>query len=168
MGTTGKYENYPIWIVILANLVSIAIYALGFLIIHRLGLFFSLLYLLYILILEYRLIRKHCTSCYYWGKTCGFGQGRLSSWLFKKEPISKFCATKMTWADMIPDILVSLIPFVIGIIQLIIKFDLILLSALLLLLFLTTSGNGFIRSKLTCAYCKQKELGCPADALFHS
>jgi len=167
METTKRYENYPIGIVILSNFVSLAIYGLGFLIIFRLGLAFSFLYLFYILILEYRLIRNHCTNCFYWGKTCGFGKGRLSSWVFKKGDISKFCIKDMTWRDMIPDILVSLIPLVIGIILLILKFDFILLSALLLLLLLTTIGNNFIRGTLTCRYCKQRELGCPADLLFN-
>jgi hypothetical protein len=73
----------------------------------------------------------------------------------------------MKWQDLIPDILISLIPFVIGIIFLFLKFNVILLSAVLLLLFLTTTGNGFIRGKLTCRYCRQKDFGCPADALFH-
>jgi hypothetical protein len=38
METVKRYENYPIWIVILSNLVSLAIYGLGFVIIFRLGL----------------------------------------------------------------------------------------------------------------------------------
>jgi hypothetical protein len=167
METIKKFENYPIGIVVFSNLVSFTIYGLGLLIIFRLGLDFAVLFLLYISFLEYRLLRNHCTKCFYWGKTCGFGKGRLSSWFFKKGDISKFCIKDMTWKDMIPDILVSLIPLVTGIILLILKFDFILLSALLTLLLLTTIGNGFIRGTLTCRYCKQKELGCPADMLFN-
>jgi hypothetical protein len=167
METIKRYENYPIGIVIISNFVSLSIYGLGFLIIFRLGLAFSFLFLLYIFIFEYRLIRKHCTNCFYWGKTCGFGKGRISSWVFKKGDISKFCIKDMTWKDMIPDILLSLIPLVIGIILLILKFDFILLSAMLLLVIFTTMGNGYIRGTLTCKYCKQKELGCPADMLFN-
>jgi hypothetical protein len=166
METSKTYDNYPIGIVIQSNIVSVGIYALGFLIALRLGLVFSLLYLLYILILEYKLIRS-CANCFYWGKTCGFGKGRLSSLVFKKGDTSKFCAKEISWRDMIPDILISLIPMVIGIILLIIQFDLILLSALLLLILLTTSGNGYIRGTLTCRYCQQRELGCPAYMLFN-
>jgi hypothetical protein len=154
-------------IVILSNFVSLGIYGLGFLIVFRLGLVFSLFYLLFILSLEYRLLRNHCTNCFYWGKTCGFGKGRLSSWFFKKGDSSQFCMKDFTWKDMIPDMLVSLIPFVIGIILLILKFDIILLSALLMLLLLTTTGNGFIRGTLTCSYCKQRDIGCLAYELFN-
>ncbi|SNR53846.1 hypothetical protein [Lutibacter flavus] len=167
METIKSYKNYPIRIVILSNLVSLAIYVLGFLIIFRLGFVFSLLFLLYILFFEYRLIKKRCTNYYYWGKICGFGKGKISSWFFKKGDISKFCIKRITWKDMIPDMLLSLIPIVIGIVLLILKFDCILLVELLLLIILITIGNSYIRGQLTCKYCKQKELGCPADLLFN-
>jgi hypothetical protein len=72
----------------------------------------------------------------------------------------------MSWKDMIPDLLVSLVPLIIGIVLMIIKFDFILLFASVILIVLTTSGNGFIRGNLTCKYCKQRELGCPAEKLF--
>jgi energy-coupling factor transporter transmembrane protein EcfT len=167
METIKRYENYPIGIVILSNVVSLGIYVIGFLIIFRVGLVLSILYLLFILSLEYRLLRYHCTNCFYWGRICGFGKGRLSSWFFKRGDTSQFCMKGFTWKDMIPDLLVSLIPFVIGIIILILKFDIMLLSALLMLVLLTTTGNGYIRGTLTCRYCKQGELGCPADLLFN-
>ncbi len=82
METINRYDNYPARVVILSNLVSLGIYGLGFMIIYRLGLAFSFFYLIYILIFELRLIRNHCTNCYYWGKICGFGKGRVSSWFF--------------------------------------------------------------------------------------
>jgi hypothetical protein len=167
METIKKFENYPWWIVVLSNVVSLSIYALGFLILFRLGPVYSFVYLFYILLLEGRLIKNHCTKCFYWGKTCGFGKGRVSSWVFKKGDTSEFCAKEMTWKNMIPDAMVSLIPVIIGIVLLILRFDIIILSALLLVVFFTTSGNGFIRGKLICKYCKQSELGCPAQMLFN-
>jgi len=167
MNTVKSYINYPISIVILSNFVSLIIYGSGLLIISRLGLIFSAIYLIYILALEYRLIRYHCVNCYYWGKTCGFGKGRLSSLIFKQGDSSNFCMAGMSWKDMIPDILVSLIPLVIGIILLILKYDPLILSALLLLVISSTTGNSLIRGKLTCRYCKQKESGCPAYELFN-
>ncbi len=167
MEKTGIYERYPIRIIILSNLVSFAIYGLGILIISQLGLAFSFLYLLFILLFEYRLLRYHCSKCYYWGKVCGFGKGKLSGWIFKKENSSKFCNRNMTWKDLIPDILISLIPFISGVILLTTKFNFMLLTAMLLLVFFTTFGNSFIRGNLVCKHCKQKELGCPADVLFN-
>jgi len=167
METSKTFENYPIRIVTLSNVVSFGIYILGFIIIYQLGLIPSIIYLGFILALEYRLIRYSCTNCYYWGKTCGFGKGRLSALFFKKGDPLKFCNNVITWKYMIPDLLVSLIPLAIGIILLIIKFEPLILFALVLLVALTTAGNGYIRGTLTCTNCKQRELGCPADKLFN-
>jgi hypothetical protein len=163
----NKYDSYPWQIVLLSNAVSISIYGLGFFIMFQANRIISIFYLICILALEYRLLKYHCTTCFYWGNICGFGKGRLSSWFFRKGDISKFCSHEMSWKDMIPDLLISLIPFIIGIILIVIKFDYIVFTALVLLVLLTTSGNGFIRGRLTCRHCKQKEMGCPADKLFN-
>lgn len=167
MKTVKYYENFPVWIVILSNLVALSIYGLGFLIMIKLGVIASFFYLIYVAILEFRLLNSHCVNCYYWGKTCGFGKGRLSSIFFKRGDISKFCAKDFTWKDMIPDLLLTLIPVATGIYLLIVNFDIIILIAIILLIILTTAGNGFIRGQLACKFCKQGELGCPAEKLFN-
>lgn len=166
MESTKSFDNYPVWMVLVSNSVSLVLYLSGLYIMSEIGLWASGLYLLYILIMEYRLLRYHCVNCYYYGKTCGFGQGRLSALFFKKGDPAAFCSGKMEWKDMIPDILVSLIPFITGIILLILDFNIILLAVLLLLVFLTTSGNAFVRGKLVCRFCRQREHGCPAEELF--
>lgn len=162
-----KHNNYPLRIVFLSNTVSFLIYGTGSFILIHLSWIITTLYLAYIFILEFRLIRNHCINCFYWGKTCGFGKGRLSSWIFKKGDTSKFCQKEMSWKNMIPDLLVTLIPLITGIVIIIIKFDFIILITVVLLLLLSTAGNGFIRGTLICKYCKQRELGCPADKLFN-
>jgi hypothetical protein len=167
MNPAEKYDNYPFWIVLLSNSQSLLIYGLGFLIMLKLGWFPALAYLAFVLILEIRIIKNHCVDCYYWGKICGFGKGKISALLFKKGDMSNFCSYEMTWKDMIPDLLVSLIPFITGVVLLFIDFELLILIFILLLFALTTFGNGFIRGNLTCKYCKQRELGCPADRLFN-
>ena len=162
-----KYDNFPLWIVLLSNTVSVLISGLGFMILIRIHWIFAILYLIYILILEYRLIKNHCVNCYYWGKNCGFGKGKLSSWFFKKGDVSRFYSNNMTWKSIIPDLLVPVIPIITGIVLIIIKFDYLILILLILILFLSATGNGLIRGKLTCKYCNQKELGCPADKLLN-
>lgn len=162
-----KFEKFPLKIVLLSNLHSLLIYILSILIIYRLGIVFSAFYLLFILLFEFRLIKYNCVNCFYWGKICGFGKGRLSSFFFKKGDASKFCMKEMTWKDMIPDLLILLIPLIIGIVLIILNFNYILLIEFFGLIVLSTAGNAFIRGSLTCKYCKQKDLGCPADALFN-
>jgi hypothetical protein len=166
METIKTYENYPLRTVILSNLVSLIIYLLGFIIIYKALWVFAFIYLSYIFVLELRLIKNHCTGCYYWGKTCGFAKGRISALFFKKGDISNFCNNKFSWKDMIPDLIVTLIPLITGIALLIIKFEPFILLALILLIALTTSGNQYIRGRLTCKFCRQRELGCPAEKLF--
>lgn len=167
MGTTTTYDNFPPWIVMISNLFSLLIYILGVAITFQLSFIAAVSYLTLILAFEYRLISKHCIDCYYWGKICGFGRGRVSSTIFKKGDQTRFCEKEMSWRDIIPDLLISFVPLIIAIVLIIIKFNIILLSAAILLIVLTTAGNGLIRGKLTCKYCKQREFGCPADKLFN-
>ena len=167
MKPTKCYENYPFWIVFFSNLVSIAIYLIGAFIIYQIGLIWLILYTIFIGILEFRLIKGHCTNCYYYGKTCAFGKGKISSIFFKKGDLNKFCKMQITWKDLIPDFLVSLIPIIVGIIVLIIDFSWLILVLIILLVILTSFGNGFVRGQLACKYCKQKEIGCPAEKLFN-
>jgi hypothetical protein len=162
-----KYENFPLHIVILSNTLSILIYGIGLYIIFKLNWILGILYLVYCLILEFRIVKTHCVNYYYWGKVCGFGKSIISSRLFKKGDPSKFCSEEMTWSDMIPDILVTLLPLIAGIVVLILNFNYLVLLALIILILLTSYGNGFVRGSLTCKLCKQKELGCPADKLFN-
>jgi hypothetical protein len=159
------FENYPSWMVFFSNLVSLLIYVISTFIIYKVGLIFLILYLAIVLILEFKLIYGHCVDCYYYGKTCAFGKGKISSIFFKKGNPSKFCKKQITWKDIIPDFMISLVPAVIGIILLIKNFSLIILVLVIVLFILTFIGNGIIRSKLACKYCKQREIGCPAQKL---
>ena len=161
-----KYENYLWGNVFMSNMVAVSIYGIGFMLILKFSLFIALTYLVYIMALEYRLLRHHCVNCYYWGKRCGFGKGTISSFLFKKGDSSSFCNKKMQWRDMLPDLLVPFTPLILGIVMIIQEFDIILLVGLILLIALSTFGNEFIRGSLTCNHCKQQELGCPAFMLF--
>jgi hypothetical protein len=160
------FENYPLWIVFFSNLVSILIYLIGALIIYRIGIFWLILYIIYVLILEFRLVSRHCTDCYYYGKICPFGKGKISKIFFKKGDLKNFCKKQMTWKNILPDFLVSLIPIIAGIVMLIKAFDWALLLLILALFILTFMGNATVRGKLSCKYCKQREIGCPAQKLF--
>lgn len=160
------FENYPLRIVFISNLVSIAIYLIGAFIIYKIGFIWLILYLLFIGALEFRLISGHCVNCYYYGKTCAFGKGRLCALLFRKGNPKKFLNIKITWKDILPDFMVSIIPALVGIIILISNFDWTLLILIIILLFLTFAGSGFVRGSLACKCCKQRKLGCPALKLF--
>ena len=160
------YEDYPYWIIVVSNLLQLSIYTIGVIIIKPLGIIWVLIYLAYIILLEIRLLKKSCVDCYYYGKRCAFGKGKLCSLFFKKGNKESF-AGNFTWVDLIPDMLVAIIPLLIGIVTLIINFNWLLLSLVILLFLLVSTGNGLVRGSLACKYCKQREIGCPAEKLFN-
>jgi hypothetical protein len=161
------YENYPLYIVFASILLNILIYAIGFYIIFQLGLIYAVLYLFYIGFLEVKVMNKSCRHCYYYGKICAFGKGKLCSLFFKKGNTKIFLKKKITGISLLPDFLISLIPIIAGIIILIRGFSWLILVLIVLLIFLTSFGNGFVRGQLACKFCKQRELGCPAEKFFN-
>lgn len=139
---------------------------IGAVLLSRFSIIWAVVYVIVILLLEFRLVSGHCVDCYYYGKTCAFGKGRLSSLFFRKGNPEKFSHMNVTWKDILPDFLMFMIPILAGILLLILNFSwtvLILVIALFLLGFL---GNALVRGKLACRYCRQRELGCPAEQLF--
>ncbi|MFB0554035.1 MAG: hypothetical protein ACETWQ_12080 [Phycisphaerae bacterium] len=106
-------------------------------------------------------------NCYYYGKTCGLGRGKLCALLFKKGNPEKFAEKEISWKDLIPDFLVLIFPLIGGIIILVRDFTWLILALMVVLALLSLGGNALIRGSLACKYCKQKELtGCPAEQLF--
>lgn len=167
MKNQKTFENYPGCIIFVSNLVSITISLIGALIIAQLGIVWLGVYLLYIIFLEIKLMKKGCTNCYYYGKYCAFGRGKISSLFFKKGSNTNFSKRKMTWKDILPDFLVSIIPLIVGIVLLIMDFSWLILILIIILVILTSAGNSFVRGSLACKFCKQRMLGCPAEKLFN-
>jgi hypothetical protein len=167
MSQPTVYERFPTPIVFLSNLLTIAIYAIGLYILARCGILWGVLYLLYCGWMEIRLLRHSCVNCYYYNEVCGFGKGKLCALLFKQGDPRKFAERQFGWVDLVPDFLVLIFPLIGGIVLLITDFNWIILVLLIVLLVLSSAGNAFIRGSFACKYCKQKELGCPAEKLFN-
>jgi hypothetical protein len=167
MQEPGCKEIYPGWMVFVSNFLSLLIYGIGVYILLQFGIIWVTAYLIFILILEFRLISRHCTDCYYYGKTCAFGKGRLSSLFFKKGSPERFSAMMITWKDIVPDFLLFIIPVLAGILLLIQGFAVTILILVIALLLLGFMGNALVRGQLACKYCRQREIGCPATQLFN-
>jgi hypothetical protein len=84
MQDPGCYEKYPTRVIFVSNLLSLLIYGIGVYVLFRFGLIWVILYIIFILVYEFRLLSGHCVDCYYYGKRCAFGKGWLSSRLFPK------------------------------------------------------------------------------------
>ena len=166
MEPTKTYEKFPAWTVLLSNLVAILIYTIGAYILAGFGIIFAVLYLLYCLRIELKVLRGSCVDCYYYALVCGFGKGRLCSILFKKGDPQRFAEKEISWSSILPDFLVFVFPVIGGIILLARDFSWPLMTLLAIVVVLYLGGNAVIRGTFACKYCKQREIGCPAEKLF--
>jgi hypothetical protein len=166
MEETRSYDSFPIWIVILCGLATISVYAVGAYVLAGFGILVPALYLLYCLWIEVRILRGSCVNCYYYGKLCGLGRGKLCSSLFKRGNPQRFAEKQASWSDVLPDFLVFVFPIAGGIVLLVRDFTWLLVAALAILVVLYLGGNAVTRGSLACKYCKQREIGCPAEKLF--
>lgn len=167
MISISVHERYPTTTVLLSNAQTISTWAIGaYLVWAALGLVFALLFVIYCVVIELNLLRRSCVSCYYYGKICFSGRGRCCSALFRKGKTDAFASREITWVDLLPDLLVSVIPITCGIGAVIVDFSWLVLALLLALVGLTTAGNALVRGRLACKYCQQRTLGCPAERLF--
>ncbi|MBN1762520.1 MAG: hypothetical protein JW878_05520 [Methanomicrobia archaeon] len=166
MEETNCYDNFPAWMALLATAVTLAIYGIGAYILVGFSIIIAILYLLYCLWIEQRVLRRSCVNCFYYGKTCGLGRGKLCSVLFEKGDPQRFAAAEISWTAILPDFLVFIIPLVGGIILIMMAFTWLLVALVALFAILAFGGTAVIRGSFACKYCKQREIGCPAERLF--
>ncbi len=161
------YEEYPVWICAVAELMQLGIYALGALILLEIAPWAAGVFLVYCLALEVRLMLLSCVDCCYYGKRCFSGKGLIVAKLFSRRDPEQFARTKITFKDIIPDFAVGLVPLVTGLGLLVVRGPSWYMGGLVLLLSaLAFPVTGWVRSTLACPHCKQREIGCPAQELF--
>ncbi len=161
-----SYENFPVWIPLIAIFISIICYILGAVILLGFGIIVAFLYLVYCLGVEMLVIFRSCKHCYYYNRVCGLGKGKIASLFTKKGDPKKFTERNVSSSDLIPDFLVTVFPIVGGVILLALNFSFIRTGMIILLAILSFGGTAIIRGNLACKYCKQKEIGCPAQQFF--
>ncbi|NTV15315.1 MAG: hypothetical protein HGA96_15510 [Desulfobulbaceae bacterium] len=115
MEPVKTYENFPLLMILSAALVNVSIYALGVFILSGFGYIMATLYLLYYLGIEIHLKQMSCVDCYYYGKWCAFGRGKVAALFFKHGETKRFPAKCMSWKELLPDMLATLIPLFAGI-----------------------------------------------------
>jgi hypothetical protein len=164
--TITTFENYPIRIVIFSIAIAISIYVIGTFILSGFGVLIGALYVLYCLGVELAILKGSCVHCYYYGKVCGLGRGKLCALLFKQGDPQNFLQRQVSWREILPDMLVALIPLLGGIALVIREFSWVLVGAMIILVILSFGGNALVRGSFTCRFCKQREIGCPAEKLF--
>lgn len=161
------YDSYPLWIVILANILILAVYVAGAYIMFALSLITGILYVAYLVFFELHYFKEGCSCCFYYGKLCAFGKGIVAAKFFKKGDPKKFCERELGFKDFIPQILVVLIPLIVGIALLISRgLNLPILIAMIYPVFSWFVINPILYGKLACIHCKQGSICCPALNFF--
>jgi len=156
-------EEYPKSHILLGNLVMILWIALGTAACWFLYPLAGRIYLVVAVTLVFLVLRwLVCTNCYYYGKWCPIGWGKLAALLFKQGSIEKF--SKSPGVKLAPVVygLLSLVPLILVIIALVKEFTapkIIVLVLLLAVSYYSAVGNR----KKSCANCKMR-LICPGNA----
>ena len=156
------FEEYPLKIVIGQNLFFIIYFGLGTIGMWGLKIMripiVSIVYVSFLIIMLIFVLRKHlCTNCYYYGKRCSTGWGKLASIMFKKNSGDYERGVKLagiTWG------LVIIVPVIGTIDILIFNFERYLLAILILFIILTPLN--FIIHKYSCVKCKMRNI-CSAS-----
>lgn len=94
------YQSYPTYLVVLNVLEVVAALAVGTIVIGQLGLWAVLGYALVGLLAVVLCLAFGCTRCYYYGRVCGTGLGKIAALMFKKreeEEFGKSLSQTLSW-----------------------------------------------------------------------
>ena len=160
------FESYPLWMVLVYNLISLSVYFAGLYLLYLVRPWLALLFFIYILYLEVRTYKEGCVNCYYYGKVCVAGRGKIAKLFFKKGDPKNFCKRAVSFKDFIPHLLVSIIPIVAGIYLLIMDFRWFILVLTVWPVIVWFAGNPIIYGELACPNCKQCQICCPVAQYF--
>jgi hypothetical protein len=150
-------EKYPSASAIGQNLFFVIYFAIAFIGMSSLQIgnvpIVSIIYIVFIGIMLIFVLRKHlCTHCFYYGKVCSTGWGKLAACLFKKNSGNYELGGKLagiTW------MLAMFLPLIGMIIALILNWFSVTII-LLLVIFIILSGVNFFVHKKSCEKCKMR------------
>jgi hypothetical protein len=161
------YESYPWYIIFITSIVTLLVCLSGAYIMFRLHWITGVLYIIFLIIMEFHIYKEACPYCCYYGKFCAFGRGVVAKIFFKKGDPKKFCEKQITFKNFIPQMIGLGIPIIIGIILLISRgFHTLTLIAIIYPILSWFAINPIMYGKLACAHCKQGSICCPALEFF--
>lgn len=155
-------ERYPASRIILTNVIMLALFFTGAYLCSLFHPIAGIVYIVTVLLVIYILMRKLvCTNCWYYGKWCGSGWGKLAALMFKQGEIEKFPGcTGVNIAPMVYG-LASLIPLAIGILVFILHPTLRIQASISIVLLVGFSFYSSVAGrKKQCSVCKMRFI-CP-------
>jgi hypothetical protein len=156
-------ESYPLSRVIFGNSMMLVWIRLGTIACWFIYPLVAWIYLAAAIIMIFAVLRKLvCTNCYYYGKQCALGWGKISALFFNQGSIEEFSTCAGIKAAPITYGLLTLIPLVLCIIALVQAVTALKVFVLVLLLAVSVY-SGAIGRKVACTNCKMR-LICPGSA----
>lgn len=156
-----KLESYPIKIVCISASLTILSYLAGAIVVFFLHPLLSVFYLILAGSSLVVSMKFRCINCYYFGKYCNFGLGKLASYLFHKGEPSEFTDPKKVGITAILSFGTLFLPVLIGLILLLSNLSISALALLIGYILIGIAPNFLIRGRL-CEMCMQSQLGCPS------
>jgi hypothetical protein len=159
--SSSRLECYPLRIVCISASLTIISYLAGAFIIYFFNPVLSAFYLILAALTLVVSMKLRCTHCYYFGKFCNFGLGKLAKFFFRKGEPSEFRNHKKVIITAILSFGTMLIPVFIGILMLVTDMTISNLGLLLGYILIGIAPNFLVRGNF-CDKCMQGQLGCPS------
>lgn len=161
---TFYYENYPASRILMFQFTGILSYTIGFfIIVHTFSNLYAIVYLILCFFANLSVMIGSCTRCYYYGKWCGTGLGKISAKFQRKDP-TRFGQTKTANIELGLNALTIAIPLFI----LLVKFISIpSIKVFIILVALVLSGLlrlVLIKALILCSNCAQGNIKCSYKA----
>lgn len=156
-------ESFPAWWIVLENIGLIVNWGIGFILLlpfkYNGVSVISWLYLIVLVIVQILLKKHNCSTCYYYGKWCHLGWGKLTCLLFKQDSGNPETGIKLaiSYILQLPVILIAALAA--GFL-----YDFNFISVVLLIIFMILNLlQGVVLRKKGCALCKARYI-CKGSA----
>ncbi|MHA2138638.1 MAG: hypothetical protein ACW98G_12225 [Candidatus Hodarchaeales archaeon] len=159
--SVSKLESFPFKIVCLSASLTIISYLAGAFVLYFFHPMLSALYLILAATTLMVSMKLRCTHCYYLGRYCNFGLGKLAELIFSKGDPSEFRDPKKVGFTGFLSFGTMLIPVAIGLLLLVTEITLGNLGLLIGYFLIGIAPNFLVRGDF-CDKCMQGELGCPS------
>ncbi len=151
-------EDFPKSIIIIRWIILLFAFALGVYVLLRLHYMLAIVYIVYSMIaLTLILPLSRCVNCFYHGRFCNTGWGKIAAYLFRKGDESKY-VDRYDYAIFLH--LLWLIPLLAAALKAVRRRN-ILALAIFAAYLLTLFVEKIILKKLCCRRCHQRDF-CPA------
>ncbi|MBU4174734.1 MAG: hypothetical protein KKB90_02190 [Actinobacteria bacterium] len=149
----GGLDEFPWWWVALENVQLLVYWGVGFL-----GMYWlkagawpvaSIVYAAFIVVVVGIALKKHnCSTCYYYGRWCHLGWGKLAAMMFARDAGNRDFGAKLSIAYP----LIAFIPPLAMAVSLVIEFRTVVLVCLVV--YLAWGMAQFAMRKRSCARCR--------------